>query len=296
MLDHQGQISIPATVARGPAIVSTVVSYLLAYDATNIIDNDNLVSALEAQIQISIELIGTVRKRSIDPIVLAKRWGIFPEKVQKTIQATTYRGIRTMLHPLLSRFRRNDRNLYYHYLYYHCLAHSVFSDMMFASAVSRCAQSYATDFGWARAFPMAFTSKAPEILSLLFVMDSVPPTCICNNAKELAQGKFHQKLKEAACHLKQLESYTPWSNAAKREIKELKTGAGHKLLWSRAPKCLWDDFLELEAYIRSNTAQEIYNLDRKVPKTVMSGETSDTSQFCKLEWFEWVMFYCHIPR
>ena len=31
------------------------------------------------------------------------------------------------------------------------------------------------------------------------------------------------------------------------------------------------------------------NLDGEVPKIVMSCETSDISQFCKLEWFEWVM-------
>ena len=45
----------------------------------------------------------------------------------------------------------------------------------------------------------------------------------------------------------------------------------------------------MEAYIRSNTAQEIYKLDWEVPKTVMSGETSDISQFCELEWFECVI-------
>ena len=100
-----------------------------------------------------------IKKSSIDTIVLAKRWGITPEKAQKTIQATTQRGIRTMLHPSLSRrFRMNDQNLCYH-----CLAHPVFSDMMFASTVSRrgnrCAQVYATDFEWARAFPMASKMK-----------------------------------------------------------------------------------------------------------------------------------------
>ena len=109
-------------------------------------------------------------------------------------------------------------------------------------------------------------------------------------SKNLGQGKFHQKLKEAACHLKQLEPYTHWSNVAEREIKELKKGAGCKMLWSRAPKCLWDDCLKLEAYIRFNTAHDIYKLDGEVPKTVMSGETSDISQFYKLEWVEWVMF------
>ena len=78
--------------------------------------------------------------------------------------------------------------------------------------------------------------------------------------------------------MKQLEQYAPWSNAAEREIKELKKRMVHKLLRSRAPKHLWDDCLELEA-----------KLDREVPKTVMSGKTSNISQFCKLELFKWVM-------
>ena len=50
MLDHQGQISIPVTMARGPVFVSAVVSYSLAYNVADILDNDNLASALEAQI------------------------------------------------------------------------------------------------------------------------------------------------------------------------------------------------------------------------------------------------------
>ena len=85
-------------------------------------------------------------------------------------------------------------------------------------------------------------------------------------------------------------------NAAERKIKELKKGAGHKLLRSRAPKCLWDDCLELEAYIRANSAHEIYQLGKEVSKTVMSDNTSDISQFCKLEWFEWVMFLDKLPH
>ena len=112
-----------------------------------------------------------------------------------------------------------------------------------------------------------------ETLSLLFMRDGVVPTCICNNAIGMVQGKFHQKLKEAVCHLKQLKPYTTWSNAAEREVKELKKEVGHKMLLSRAPKCLRNDWLELEANIRYNAAHEIHKLDRKKPKTVMSGET-----------------------
>ena len=67
------------------------------------------------------------------------------------------------------------------------------------------------------------------------------------------------------------------SNAPEREIKEKRKEAGCKILQSRAPKCLWDDCLKLGAYIRANTAHDIYKLNGEVPKTVMSGETSDVS-------------------
>ena len=88
MLDHQDQINIPARVTKGPIFVSTAVSYSLAYIAADVMDNDRLEPVLPAQIQISIALIDTVRKLSVEPIVLVKRWGITPEKAQKTMQAT----------------------------------------------------------------------------------------------------------------------------------------------------------------------------------------------------------------
>ena len=62
MLDHWGQIGIPATVARGPVYVSKVILYSRAYDAADVIDNDNFETALSAQIQIRVALIGMVRK------------------------------------------------------------------------------------------------------------------------------------------------------------------------------------------------------------------------------------------
>ena len=72
--------------------------------------------------------------------------------------------------------------------------------MMFAIAVFRkgnkCAQVYATDFGLARAFPIASRSEAHETLLLLFAWDGILLACSCNNARELLQGKFHQKLQK----------------------------------------------------------------------------------------------------
>ena len=73
MYDHQCQISISDTGKRGPVYVNTVISYLLSYDAAYVMDNDNLATALSAQVQISIALIDTVRKLAVEPIVLAKK-------------------------------------------------------------------------------------------------------------------------------------------------------------------------------------------------------------------------------
>ena len=87
-------------------------------------------------------------------------------------------------------------------------------------------------------FPIKLKSEAHEALSLLFQQDRVQTTIICDNAKEMIPGQFSWKLKEASCHLKQMELFTPWSNAAKRKIKESEKGSGRKLIKSGTPKSL----------------------------------------------------------
>ena len=54
-------------MARGLVFI---ISYRLAYDAIEVIDDDNLVTALSVQMQISIMLIGRVTQPSVEPVVL----------------------------------------------------------------------------------------------------------------------------------------------------------------------------------------------------------------------------------
>ena len=72
---------------------------------------------------------------------------------------------------------------------------------------------------------------------------------------------------------------------------ELKKGSGRKLIMSGAPKRLWNDCLELESYVRSNTAHGINKLDGEVPNLIMSEEMSDIGQFCEFEPLKWIMFW-----
>ena len=52
--------------------INAAILYSLVYDA-DVLDDDNFVTALENQIQISIELIGTVRNPSKELIILNKQ-------------------------------------------------------------------------------------------------------------------------------------------------------------------------------------------------------------------------------
>jgi hypothetical protein len=45
-----------------------------------------------------------------------------------------------------------------------------------------------------------------------------------------------------------------------------------------------------ETLLGSNTAHDIYILQGGIPETVMSGETSDISQFCEFAFYDWIMF------
>ncbi len=62
------------------------------------------------------------------------------------------------------------------------------------------------------------------------------------------------------------------------------------MLATGAPRRLWDNCLELEAYIHSHSSNSVYRLDGEVPETYMSGATANISQFCELAWYDWVVY------
>ena len=84
------------------------------------------------------------------------------------------------------------------------------------------AQIFTTDFGWSRSYPMSRKGEAHDVLGLLFAWEGVPPKMIVDNAKEMKLGVFARKCKEAHCYLQSTEPYSPWSNSAECEIRELK--------------------------------------------------------------------------
>ena len=78
-------------------------------------------------------------------------------------------------------------------------------------------------------------------------------------------------------------------NAAECCIRELKCGLTRKMIRNGSPKCLWDDSLKLEALIRSYTCLDQFALEGMTPEEKLKGCTSDISNLCEFEWYDWVM-------
>ena len=276
-----------ATARQVAAAHSQCSAVLL--DISPTLNDCTFLTALENAVTVS-SVKATTTGSGIDAETLAKNWGIGIHTARRTLKVTTQRGVRSVLHPTLSRrFRTNDRQLRYRRL-----PIDLFTDTMFSKTLSsrgnKCAQIFTNANGWTRAYPMEKKSQAHEALSLLHQREGVPNVMIMDGAKEQVAGLFRKKCRQAGSHVKQTEPYTPWSNAAEGAIRELKKGVGRKMIRSKAPKRLWDDCLEREAYVRSFIAHDLYSLSGQVPETIVSGETADISPFAISKWYQWVMF------
>jgi hypothetical protein len=268
-------------------LISQCASVLIEIDPAL---NENLFAAM-LKSNVRIGSTTTSRRRGVMTAErLARNWNISLEAAKQTLQVTTQQGIWTVANPMLSRrFRTNDRQLRYRRI-----STDVFTDTMESSVVSKrgnqYAQVFATPFGWTRVYPMKKKSDAHDGLSLMFARDGVPTCLIMDNSKEQTLGAFRKKAREADCWIKQTEAYSPWSNYTELAIRELKKACARRMVKAKVPKRLWDDCLELEAYIRSNTYNGHPMLKGETPETVVSGETADISEFAEHGFYDWVKF------
>ncbi len=137
---------------------------------------------------------------------------------------------------------------------------------------------------------MKSKNDAHYTLDDLYHRYGVPSKLISDNAKELTQGQFAKKAREAQCPIDLTDPYSPFQNRAESEIRELKRLSGRWMVKMRSPKVLWDHCLELSSRVRSATQHNLYQLKGEVPETLMTGETTDISHLCEYSWYEWVMY------
>ena len=106
---------------------------------------------------------------------------------------------------------------------------------------------------------------------------------IMDNALEQTRGKFAKKCREAICHTRCIDPYSPWQDAAESCICELKRGCSRKMISKQSLKRLCDHAIEREAQICSHAALSSHQLDGKVPETKFKEQPADISNLCEFE-------------
>lgn len=138
-------------------------------------DDAAFLSDLESSVQVSGVQLSAVhehkRSKPIGPEKSAKNWGVSIEDAKMTVRVTTQRGMRTALHPALSRrFRTNDRQLQHRRL-----PVNMHTDWFKSSVESQRgnmgAQIFVTSGHWIRCHPAPREALAHEGLDLLFHRD-----------------------------------------------------------------------------------------------------------------------------
>jgi hypothetical protein len=158
-------------------------------DLSSVLDDGTLLAELDDNnLNLSISLVKSQMrdKAGVDAATLAKNWGIGIEAAKRTRLVTTQRGIRSMIHPSLTkRYKTNDRQLRYRRF-----TVTMYNDTMYSTILSRqknkVAQIFCTDFGFVRAFPLKKEKEAHEALSLLFHI--VPNAMVMDGAKAQVEG------------------------------------------------------------------------------------------------------------
>jgi hypothetical protein len=118
---------------------------------------------------------------------------------------------------------------------------------------------------------------------------------VTNDSKEQTQGEFRRKLKEADCHPRVTEPYSPWQQAAEGCIRELKRGSLQKMIKNGSPKSLLDNCHELKAYVRSCMSNDIYMTAGQVPETIMTSNSANISHIAEFGLYDWVMLRDNKP-
>ena len=121
-------------------------------------------------------------------------------------------------------------------------------------------------------YPMKKRRDATFSLAVLFHKYGIPRVMVPDNAGELTQGDFAQKLKRAGCIIEPIEAYTPNQNKAESAIRELKRAYRRHMRATGCPLAYWDYCFQHVANIRSHIViPDHYNLGEGTPQCLLTG-------------------------
>jgi len=154
---------------------------------------------------------------SIGTEELARCWNIGLKTTKKTIQVTTQRGKRNVVHPIHQRFCTCQSHLWYP-----LLNTTVNSDTLFTTLKSTrsntCSQVFVTDFDFTWVLPMKLKGDAPFVLQDFIHDIGILRHIHTDDVKELMASRWKKIVNKYGIKQTHTKPYSPWQNWAEAMI------------------------------------------------------------------------------
>ena len=104
------------------------------------------------------------------------------------------------------------------------------------------------------------------------------------NPRLLCMQKFHIKQTLS-------QPYSPWQVRAEGCIREIEKSVRRLMDNTKAPTCLWDYCAVYACEIHSLTAHPHFALQGRTPYELVTGKTSDLSEYVEFSWYDPLWYY-----
>ena len=241
----------------------------------------------------SIAFVGASDRHSrVTPETVARKFRCGLETAQRTLKATTQRGVRQSIHPLHRRYRVDHLHLHQHRL-----KDTFYMDTLFSKVKSlagyTCAQVI-TNGTYTRVYPMESEASLniANALSEFFDDVGIPETLICDLASEQT-GKKTEVMKLVRRHnIRMLPAEKSrgitQNSKAESEIREVKTKWKVRMRECQVPSRLWDYGLVYISEIQSLIAR---GPTQRSGLKLLTGQTPDTSEWLDFDFFDRVWYW-----
>jgi len=229
------------------------------------------------------------RRSDVDATTVSQRLGISHHLSAATLKCTTQKASRHITEPFTRRVKTRQSALRYPRLNDYLYSDTMFSDVVSKPRQNACAQLFVTSKRYATVYPMRTKGQAGEKLNQFITSTGVPLGLITDGAKEETLGQWDEVRKKFLLTQRITEPHSPWQNKAESEIGAIKSHHRRLMDRKRVPEELWDYGLEYTADLRRFIARP--ELDYRTPYEVLTGDTSDISDYLNFEFYQWVKVY-----
>ena len=229
------------------------------------------------------------RRSTLTPELLARRWCISLPKAKQTLSVTTQAGVRNVLTPLERKVCKKAP-----WLKFPNVKGRWYCDLMQSKIKSIHGDNGATVYtngqGYDEIYPWKTRGDHPDTLMSLIQDVGIPQTLISDGGKELIYGRARDTCTEYRIQQKYTVPYSPWQNAAKSSIREIKKGTRRKLRLSGAPRRTWSYAAKWVTDVRRFIANDHPACDGRTGFEHVTGSTPDISPLALFDYWEPVQY------